>query len=71
MEPLPGQQQAYQEEQQVRARARQIDVKRWAAQHHDELIGKQASLDAQMTELHRLKAALGMERAATIDYTKA
>jgi hypothetical protein len=55
----------------VRACARQIDVKRWAAQHHDELIGKQASLDAQMTELHRRKATLGMERAATIDYTKA
>jgi hypothetical protein len=39
--------------------------------HHDELAGEQAALDTQMTELHRHKAALGMERAATIDYTKA
>jgi hypothetical protein len=41
------------------------------AQHHDELIGEKASLDAQLTELHQHKAALGMERATTIDFTKA
>jgi uncharacterized protein YqfA (UPF0365 family) len=40
-------------------------------QHHDELAGEQAALDAHLTELHRCKAALGMERAATIDFTKA
>jgi hypothetical protein len=44
LEPLPDQQQAYQVEQQARARARQIDVEQWAAQHHDELTGEQAAL---------------------------
>jgi hypothetical protein len=45
MEPLSNQQQAYQEEQQARAHARQINVKRGATQHHDELTDKQAALD--------------------------
>jgi hypothetical protein len=40
MEPLPDQQQAYQEEQQVRAHAWQINAERWAVQHHDELTGE-------------------------------
>jgi hypothetical protein len=30
----------------------------------------QVALNTQMTELHRRKAALGMERSTTIDYTK-
>jgi hypothetical protein len=71
MEPLPDQQQAYQDEQQARAPARQINAKQWAAQHHDELAGEQAAVDAEMTELHRCKPALGMERGTAIDYTKA
>jgi hypothetical protein len=41
------------------------------AQHHDELIGEQAALDAQLIELHRHKATLGMERDTTFDFTKA
>jgi hypothetical protein len=55
----------------VRACARQVDAERWVGQCYDELIGEQAALDAQMTELYQCKAALGTERAATIDYTKA
>jgi hypothetical protein len=54
----------------VQARASQIDAEQWAAQCHDEPTGEQAALDAQMTELHRHKAALGTERATTINYTK-
>jgi hypothetical protein len=46
MEPLLDQQQAYQEEQQAWAHAWQIDVERWAVQHHDELTGEWAVLDA-------------------------
>jgi hypothetical protein len=71
MESLLDQQQAYQEEQQARAHARQINAKQWAAQHHDELAGEQAALDAEMTELHQCKPALGTERGTAIDYTKA
>jgi hypothetical protein len=41
------------------------------AQRHDELAGEQAALNAQLTELHRHKAALGMEWATSIDFTKA
>jgi hypothetical protein len=55
----PNQQQANQEEQQARARARQIDVEQWATQCHDELTDEQAALDAQMTELHRRKLQWG------------
>jgi hypothetical protein len=36
MELLPDQQQAYQEQQQVQAHARQIDAKRWATKYHNE-----------------------------------
>jgi hypothetical protein len=68
---LPIQQQSYPEEEQARVHTRQIDTKLWAAQHHDELAGDQEALDAQLTKLHRHKAALGTERAATIDFTKA
>jgi hypothetical protein len=68
MEPLPDQQQAYQEEQQVRAHAWQINAEWWAVQHHDELTGERPALDAQMIELHRCKAALGIERTATINH---
>jgi hypothetical protein len=64
MEFLPNQQQA-------QAHARKIDVELWTVQHHDELAGEQATHNAQLTELHRCKAALGMEQAATIDFTKA
>jgi hypothetical protein len=32
---------------------------------------EQAVLDAQLIELHQRKAVLGMEQAATIDFTKA
>jgi hypothetical protein len=39
--------------------------------HHDELAGEQAALDAEMTELHQCKPALGTERGTAIDYTKA
>jgi hypothetical protein len=49
----------------------QIDTKLWPVQHHDELAGERATIDAQMTELHRCKAALGTECATAIDYTKA
>jgi hypothetical protein len=61
MELLPIQQQAYQEEQQTQTRAWQIDDELWVDQHHDELASEQAALDAQLTELHRHKYALGME----------
>jgi hypothetical protein len=71
MEVLPDQQQAYQEEQQAQLHAQQIDAELQAAQCHDELIGKSAFLNAQLTELHRCKAVLRTERAATIDFTKA
>jgi hypothetical protein len=65
--PQPGmmllldQQWAYQEELQVWIYARHIDAELRAAQHQDELPGEQAALDAQLTELHRRKAALGTE----------
>jgi hypothetical protein len=68
---LPIQQQSYPEEEQARVHTRQIDTKLWVAQHHDELARDQEALDAQLTKLHRHKAALGTERAATIDFTKA
>jgi hypothetical protein len=71
MEVLPDQQQAYQEEQQAQLHAQQIDAELQAAQCHDELTGKSAFLNAQLTELHRCKAVLRTERAATIDFTKA
>jgi uncharacterized protein YecT (DUF1311 family) len=71
MELLPDQQQAYQEEQQAWIHARQIDIKLRATQCENELVGEWVALDAQLTELHRHKAMLGMERAATIDFTKA
>jgi hypothetical protein len=45
MELLPDQQQAYQEEQHVRAYAWQINAERWAAQLHDKLAIEQAALD--------------------------
>jgi hypothetical protein len=35
----------------VRAYARQIDVEQRLAQRHDELVGEQATLNAQLTEL--------------------
>jgi hypothetical protein len=38
-------------------------------QHHDKLAGKQATLNAQLVELHRRKALLEMERVATIDFS--
>jgi hypothetical protein len=71
MELLPIQHQAYQEEQQARVRTQQIDVELRVAQRHDKLVDEQAALDAQLTELHQRKAALGTERAITIDFTKA
>jgi hypothetical protein len=71
MELLPIQQQAYQKEQQAWVHARQIDIELWSAQHQDELASEHATLDTQLTELHRRKATLGMERATTIDFTKA
>jgi uncharacterized protein YecT (DUF1311 family) len=71
MELLPIQQQAYQKEQQAWVHARQIDIELWPAQHQDELASEHAALDTQLTELHRRKATLGMERATTIDFTKA
>jgi hypothetical protein len=52
MELLPNQQQACQEEQQAWICARQIDARQQAAQHHDELVGVQATFDAQLTKLH-------------------
>jgi hypothetical protein len=45
MELLPDQQQAYQEEQQERAHARQIDVEQRVAPRHDELASEQAAPD--------------------------
>jgi hypothetical protein len=71
MELLPIQQQAYSEKQVAWIYARQIDTELRAAQHQDELIGDQATLDAQLTELHWHKAMLGMERAAIIEFIKA
>jgi hypothetical protein len=71
MKLLLDQQQAYREEQQVRAHTQQINTERWVAQHHNELADEQAALDAQKIELHQHKAMLGTKRAATIDYTKA
>jgi hypothetical protein len=68
---LPHQQQAYLEQQQAQVHARQIDAEWGATQHHDELANEQATLDAQIIELHRRKTALGMGQAAAIDYTKA
>jgi hypothetical protein len=71
MELLPVQQQVSQEEQQAWYHARQIDTELRAPQHQDKLADEQATLDAQLTELHRRKAALWTERATTIDFTKA
>jgi hypothetical protein len=71
MELLPDQQQAYQEEQQVRVHVWQIDVEPQATQRQDELTGERANPHAQLTKLHRRKAALGTERAATINLIKA
>jgi hypothetical protein len=68
---LPKQQQAYQEEQQARIRARQINAERRAAQWQDELAGERASIDAQLIELHHRKSMLETERATKIDVTKA
>jgi hypothetical protein len=68
---LPHQQQAYLEQQQAQVHARQIDAEWGATQHHDELANEQATLDAQIIELHRRKTALGMGQAVAIDYTKA
>jgi hypothetical protein len=55
----------------VRAHTRQIKSEHAAAERHDEFAGEHATLNSQMTELHHCRAALGMERAATIDCTKA
>jgi hypothetical protein len=41
------------------------------AQHHEELASEHATLNALLTELHRRKAMLGIEWAATINFTKA
>jgi hypothetical protein len=71
MELLPNQQQAYLEEQQAQACAWLIDVGWVVAQHHDKHAGEQVALDAQMTELYRSKATLGIEQVTTINYTKA
>jgi hypothetical protein len=71
MELLPDQQQAYQEEQQVRVHAWQIDAEPQATQRQDELTGERATPHAQLPKLHRRKAALGTERAATINLIKA
>jgi hypothetical protein len=50
---------------------RHIDVELRAAQRHDELTSERVALDAQLTELHHRKATLEMERATSIDFTKA
>jgi hypothetical protein len=71
MELHPIQQKAYQEDQQAWDRARHIDAELRAAQRQDELANEQATLDLQLIELHRRKAALGTEQATTIDFTKA
>jgi hypothetical protein len=41
------------EEQQAWIHARQIDTDLWATEHEDELTGKRATLNAQLSELHR------------------
>jgi hypothetical protein len=46
-----------QDQQHVQAYAQQIDAEQWVTQCHDELANEQAALDAQMTKLHRCKAA--------------
>jgi hypothetical protein len=51
--------------------AQWINAEQRATQHHDELDGEQAALNAQLIELHRCKDTLRMEHAATIDFTKA
>jgi hypothetical protein len=61
MELLLIQQQAYHEEQQAWICAWQIDVELQVAQRQDELTNEQAALDAQLTELQRCKATLGIE----------
>jgi hypothetical protein len=48
-----------------------LDKKRTFLRCHHELADEQAALDAQLTELHQRKAALGTEQAATIGFTKA
>jgi hypothetical protein len=55
----------------VRVHAWQIDAEPQAAQRQDDLTGERATPHAQLTKLHRRKAALGTEQATTIDLIKA
>jgi hypothetical protein len=64
-------QQAYQKGQQLWIHTRQIDTELRATQRQDELTGKRAVLDAQLTKLHQRKAKLGAKRATTVNFTKA
>jgi hypothetical protein len=60
---------AYKEEQQSRAHAQQEDTERRAAQRQGELAGEQATIVAQLTELHHIKSVLETEHAVMIDLT--
>jgi hypothetical protein len=61
MEILPIQQQAYQEDQQAWICTRWIGTDLRATQCQHELTGEQTTLNAQLTDLQRRKAALGMD----------
>jgi hypothetical protein len=75
--PQPGtrllleQQQAYQEEQQERARVWQDDTECRTAQWQGELVGERTTIEAQLTELHHCKSVLETERAVMAGLTKA
>jgi hypothetical protein len=71
MELIPDQQQAYQEEQQVRICTWLINTELRVTQRQDELDVERVALDTQLSELHQCKAVLRMKHATTIDFTKA
>jgi hypothetical protein len=68
---LPEQQQAYEEEQQARACARQADAERRAKQRQGELTDERTAIEAQLAELHHRKSTLEIEQTITVDLTNA
>jgi hypothetical protein len=67
----PERQQAYQGEQQARARAVQADTKHRATQWRCPLVGKQSTIAAQSTEPCHREPVLWVERVLMVDLTAA
>jgi hypothetical protein len=53
------------------ARTRQADAERQATQQRGELAGEQATIEAQMTELHHRKSTLETEQTVIVELNNA